>query len=215
TSTNCSQNLNGNATVVVNPLPTANVSAATSPICATENAVFNLTGTPNAEVTYSINSGGNQTVMLNGSGTASVTVNNATTSQTLTLVSVRNTSTNCSQNLNGNATVVVNQPATVAAGTAQTICQTKTVNLVNIGASIGGGATAGIWSTSGDGTFTGGTAFGAATAYVPGVNDKKLGTVTLTLTTTDAPVSCPNVADQVQITILKVDCGAFPWSGSN
>ncbi len=201
--------------VTVNPKPDISVSAATSPICAGENAVFNLTGTANVEVTYNINNGGNQTVNLDANGEATVTVNGATTNQTLNLVSVGNTTTNCSQNLTGMATVIVNQPATVTAGTAQTICQTKTVDLVNIGASIGGGATTGVWSTSGDGTFTGGTAFGAATAYVPGANDKKLGLVTLTLTTTDAPEPCPNVADQVQITILKVDCGAFPWSGNN
>ncbi len=201
-------------TLTVNPLPTASVSAATSPICAGENAVFNLTGTANAEVTYNINSGGNQTTNLDANGDATVTVNNATANQTLNLVSVKNTSTNCSQNLNGSATVTVNQPATVEAGNTQTICQTKTVDLTTIGASIGGGASAGVWSTSGDGTFTGGTAFGSATAYVPGTNDKKLGVVTLILTTTDAPTSCPNVADQVEITILKVDCGAFPWNGN-
>lgn len=116
----------------------------------------------------------------------------------------------------GNQPVVVNvnQPATAEAGNGQTICLTKTVNLTTIGASIGGGASAGTWSTSGDGTFTGGTAFGAATAYVPGTNDKKLGTVTLTLTTTNAPAGCPNVSDQVVIKILKVDCGAFPWNGN-
>ncbi len=201
--------------VTVNPLPTATVSAGTSPICAGENAVFNLSGTANAEVTYAINSGANQTVNLNDSGEATITINNAIENQILVLVSVENPTTNCSQNLSGMATVVVNQPATVSAGAAQTICQTKTVDLVNIGASIGGGATTGVWSTSGDGTFTGGTAFGAATAYVPGVNDKKSGSVTLTLTTTDAPEACPNVADQVQITILKVDCGAFPWNRNN
>ncbi|HMN91366.1 MAG TPA: DUF4082 domain-containing protein, partial [Saprospiraceae bacterium] len=129
------------ATVTVNPLPTASVSAATSPICAGENAVFNLTGTANAEVTYNLNNSGNQTVNLDANGAATVTVNGATIAQTFNLVSVRNTSTNCSQTLTGTATVMVNQPATVAAGAAQTICQTKTVNLVNIGASIGGGAT--------------------------------------------------------------------------
>jgi hypothetical protein len=161
--------------VTVNPLPTATVSAGTSPICAGENAVFNLSGTANAEVTYAINSGANQTVNLNASGEATITINNAIENQILVLVSVENPTTNCSQNLSGMAAVVVNQPATVAAGAAQTICQTKTVDLVNIGASIGGSATTGVWSTSGDGTFTGGTAFGAATAYVPGVNDKKLG----------------------------------------
>lgn len=206
--------LSQQVTVTVNPLPTANVSAAATPICAGENAVFNLMGTANAEVTYNLNNGSDQTVNLDANGVAAVTVNNAIDNQIITLVSVRDTSTNCSQNLSDMATVVVNQPATVTAGTAQTICQTKTVDLVNIGASIGGSATTGVWSTSGDGTFTGGTAFGAATAYVPGANDKKSGSVNLTLTTTDAPEACPNVADQVRITILKVDCGAFPWSGN-
>jgi hypothetical protein len=95
-------------------LPTASVSAATSPICAGENAVFNLTGTANAEVTYNINGGGNQTVNLDINGEAAVTVNSATTNQTLALVSVRNTTTNCAQNLSASAVVAVSSVASAS-----------------------------------------------------------------------------------------------------
>jgi hypothetical protein len=97
------------ATVVtVNPLPTATITGNNSPVVYGGSAIFNLSGTPLANVTYKINSGENQILALNGSGTATVTVINATTNQTLTLVSVSNTT--CSQSLSATSTVIVNPP---------------------------------------------------------------------------------------------------------
>lgn len=95
----------GSWVVTVNPLPTATVSNTNSPICTGDDAVFTLTGTSGATVTYKINSGSNATVTLTG-GTAMVTVTAATVNQTLNLVSVADT--NCSQSLSGSSTVVVN-----------------------------------------------------------------------------------------------------------
>jgi hypothetical protein len=111
------------------------------------------------------------------------------------------------------ATVVVFQAVQVNAGMDATICSSRPVSLTTIGASISGEATTGTWSASGDGTFTGGTAFGTATAYVPGANDKLSGTVTLTLTSTDPDGPCDAVSDTVVITIQNVQCGDFPWNG--
>ena len=49
------------------PNPTATVTSV-SPICSGSNAVFTLNGTPNAEVTYSLSSGGGtQTIALDAS----------------------------------------------------------------------------------------------------------------------------------------------------
>ncbi len=101
---------------------------------------------------------------------------------------------------------------TAEAGEPVEICLTKKVNLVNVG-SIGGSATSGTWNTSGDGQFEGGTALGNATAYLPGPEDKKAGKVTLTLTTNTPDGNCTAASDTLQVTIRKVDCGNFPWSG--
>ncbi len=85
--------------------PTVSVAAATSPICPGETASFELTGTPNASVTYNINMGGSQMLTLAADGMATVEVPDAASSQTLTLVSVD--LSGCLQSLTESATVVV------------------------------------------------------------------------------------------------------------
>ena len=106
------------------------------------------------------------------------------------------------------------------AGTGQTICSTATVDLTALGASVTPGTLGATWSTSGTGTFddtnaaTG--AFGVATTYTPSAADVEAGQVVLTLTTDDPGIpGCEPVSDDVLILILQVDCGAFPWDGSN
>lgn len=94
-----------NVWITVNPLPTATISSTNSPICAEEDAVFTLTGTSGAIVTYNINSGTNTTVTLTG-GTATVTISGAAVQQTLTLVSEADA--NCSQTLSESTTITVN-----------------------------------------------------------------------------------------------------------
>ncbi|HOY18860.1 MAG TPA: fibronectin type III domain-containing protein [Haliscomenobacter sp.] len=114
-----------------------------------------------------------------------------------------------------NMIVAINTPVAVEAGTPQTICGNQTLDLSDIGASISGGATTGTWSSNGTGSFTGGAAFGSATAYVPSQADKTAGTVTLTLTSADPDGPCPAVVDTVVITIRNLNCSTFPWNGGN
>ncbi len=92
-------------TITVNPLPTANISDNNSPLCAGDDAVFNLTGTAGAILTYKVNSGSEQTIALTG-GVATLTINNIKDDQVLTLISVTNGT--CSQILNATATITVN-----------------------------------------------------------------------------------------------------------
>ncbi len=68
---------------------TAAVQGNSLLICSGSDAVFTLTGTSGATVTYNINGGANTTAVLTG-GTATVTVSGATTNQTLNLVSITN-----------------------------------------------------------------------------------------------------------------------------
>jgi len=112
----------------------------------------------------------------------------------------------------------------VEAGTPQTICSTRPLQLSLLGASITPASLGGVWSSSGDGTFADGgglpsTVFGTAVMYIPGPNDMQTGTVTLTLTSNNPaalapPSPCTPVSDTVVITVLKVDCGSFPWDGN-
>jgi hypothetical protein len=102
----------------------------------------------------------------------------------------------------------------VEAGIPATICRTRTLALSSLGASVTPLGLAATWTTSGDGTFTGGTSYASATEYVPGPNDIATGSVTLTLTSNTVGSPCPVATDAVTITILKVNCGTFPWNGN-
>ncbi len=91
---------------------------------------------------------------------------------------------NCDGNIDEGCGCV--NPPTANAGSAQTICENASATL---NGSIGGGATNGTWSTSGDGSFSpSNTVLNAM--YTPGPGDILAGSVTLTLTT-DAPQGCP------------------------
>ena len=95
------------ATVTVNPLPTATISGNTT-ICFGSSTTISFTGTPDATVTYTINSGANQTVVLDNLGAASVPTGNLTATTTYQLVSVRSSGIpSCSQAQSGSAVVTV------------------------------------------------------------------------------------------------------------
>lgn len=100
------------------------------------------------------------------------------------------------------------------AGSPQTTCSNGTILLAG---SISPTGTPGVWLSDGDGVFSEdeagtmlSTIFGQAIYYVPGTGDQERGTLTLTLTSGGA---CPAELDTLEITILPVDCGDFPWDG--
>lgn len=105
-----------------------------------------------------------------------------------------------------NVVITFDEPATVDAGAAQTICAGSTVALSAVP---GGSATSGTWATSGDGTFDDNTISNAV--YSPGATDQANGSVTLIYTTNDPAGPCPAEIDNVLITIEQapgVDAGA-------
>lgn len=106
-TTPCSQTQTGTAIVTVNALPTAAISGTTA-ICTGTATVITFTGTANATVTYTVNGGSNQTIVLDGAGTAFLTTPALTATTTYTLVSVSNTATSCTQAQTGSAVVTVN-----------------------------------------------------------------------------------------------------------
>lgn len=93
------------AAIMVNPQLTASVTGNNSPVCVGSDAIFNLSGTNGATVTYTINGGGNQFVVLTGGG-ATVTLSGPLLNQTLELVSVDYGG--CTVNISGTSTVIVN-----------------------------------------------------------------------------------------------------------
>ena len=95
-------------TVTVNAEPTASVNAGSSPICSGEDAVFTITGTPGADVTYKLNAGAETNITLSSSGSYSLPITNATLNQEISLLKVTNTNTNCDVTLNITETIFVN-----------------------------------------------------------------------------------------------------------
>ncbi len=149
-----------NLVVTVNPLPTAGVTS-NSPICGGENAVFSITGTAGALVTYNLNGGSNATAILTG-GTATVTVAGATAPQTLNLVSVVSNGTpSCTQTLSGSAVVSVNPLPTASVSSNGPICLGQNAIFTITGTtgsvvsySLNGGATATATLVGGTATVT-------------------------------------------------------------
>ncbi|MDC0092515.1 hypothetical protein OAI30_00005, partial [bacterium] len=95
-------------TINVDPTPNASLSGTTS-ICSGEDALFTVTGSPNATVVYSINSGANQTVVLDGAGLATITEVNPLADPEMSLISVNNS--DCSASLTDSVTITVNPNA--------------------------------------------------------------------------------------------------------
>ncbi|MGQ7868174.1 HYR domain-containing protein, partial [Sunxiuqinia sp. sy24] len=170
--------------------------SGTETICEGSSSGITFSGEPNSIITY--NDGvSDQTIAIGASGSASLNTGSLTATTTYTLVSVDwATEPSCAENVSGAATITVEPLAIVDAGAAQTICEDE---IVSLNGTVTIGATAGIWTTNGDGSFDNATSLN--TIYTPGANDIASGSVTLSLTSTDHAAACNEVADDVVITI--------------
>ncbi|MCO6176488.1 hypothetical protein NHF50_15670, partial [Flavobacterium sp. NRK F10] len=87
-----------------------------------EDALFDITGTAGAVVTYTINGGSNQTITLDGTGAAQVLISGATSDQVIVLSDIILGS--CNVTLSETATVTVNPiPALVSLSSNDPICE--------------------------------------------------------------------------------------------
>ena len=102
----CSTSLTNSANVSVLALPNVTALTSNSPICSGSNAIFTITGTANATVSYSLNGATSTNVTLNATGTSVIPITNATANQTLQLTNVFDGT--CNRALTNSATVVVN-----------------------------------------------------------------------------------------------------------
>ncbi|MBL7718889.1 MAG: hypothetical protein JNL72_08640, partial [Flavipsychrobacter sp.] len=116
---------NSTVTVTANPLPTASVTAGTSPVCDGQSSSVTFTGTPNATVTYDVNGGTAQTVTLDGSGSATVSTGSISSTAVYQLQSVTSAQ-NCTEMITGSATIVVNVRPTASITGSQAICDGAT-----------------------------------------------------------------------------------------
>lgn len=122
TTSNCIASPRTPVKLIIVALPDVTATAPGS-ICGGNPATVTFTGTPNAVVTYTVNSGANQTIILNASGTASLTSTlTATTTYTLVSVAASALST-CSRIKNDILTIVVNNTATASISSNSPVCQ--------------------------------------------------------------------------------------------
>jgi hypothetical protein len=75
--------------VTIEALPTASVTSNT-PVCSGNDAIFTITGTPDATVTYNIDGGPDQTIVLDASGNGTVTEAGVTANTTINLSDIAN-----------------------------------------------------------------------------------------------------------------------------
>ncbi len=126
----CSQALSDSATITVVPLPTA-IITSTETICTGESGIITFTGTPLATITYTVNGGLNQQVVLDASGIATL---QTTTAGTYTLVRGTTSGTRaCTQPLTGSTTITIKpRPTAVITGTT-TICSGESATITFTG----------------------------------------------------------------------------------
>ena len=95
----------------------------------------------------------------------------------------------------------------VTVGPDQTICGGSTINLSG---AITGGASTGIWTSDGTGSFDNANALNPV--FTPDASYASGGTITFTLTT-DPNGACPAVTDQTVVTITNNDPSfSYPYS---
>lgn len=105
----------------------------------------------------------------------------------------------------GSPSMVIN----VEAGAPATICYGEAVQLSNLGASISGDVSDGLWFSYGDGVFIPGTqnngVFSTTTQYQPGLQDQADGSFVLILVSDDPDGNGPmvEVSDEVTITFMN------------
>ena len=121
----CTIAVTNSSNVIVNPLPTATIVANTTFVCAGDNAQFTITGTANATVTYNVDGGADQTLVLNGAGTFVLSIPSPTATTTVTITGI--TDINCSNTLNASAAIsVVTIPTPTINITQNADCATPT-----------------------------------------------------------------------------------------
>ena len=140
----CSNAASGNASVTINPLPSATIAGSTTICQNSSQPLVTFTGsnaTAPYTFTYKINGGANQSVTTTAGNSVTVNVPTGTPgSFVYSLVSVQEaSSTTCANTVSGSAIVVVNPlPAASIAGST-TVCQNSSAPSITF---TGNGATA-------------------------------------------------------------------------
>jgi len=92
--------------LTINPFPTTALINSNTAVCSGGTAVFYLTGTDSSSLTYNINGGITNTLLLTPES-ALIKISNVQSAQTLNLIAVTNSTSGCSVNLNTSSTISI------------------------------------------------------------------------------------------------------------
>ena len=122
----CNIVVSNTSTVVVNPLPTATLLAPSPFACIGSDAVFTVSGTPGATVTYTVNGGSPLSVLLDATGNATLNIVTSVDVQVV-LVNVTDGTTSCINTISGQiANVAVVTVPVPTATITQPTCAVQT-----------------------------------------------------------------------------------------
>ncbi|WP_130736950.1 T9SS type B sorting domain-containing protein, partial [Flavobacterium sp. J27] len=131
TTPNCTDE--NSFTVTINPTPQFTSLTGNGAICSGQDAVFTISGTSGAQVSYTLNSVSN-TILIPGSGIATVVITGATTNQTLTVTQIANVTTGCSATLNTTVTIsVIALPTASIDAQSNAVCNNGSTTLLFTG----------------------------------------------------------------------------------
>ena len=177
-------------TVTVNVVPVAPTLSSNSPVC--ENGTLNLNASTIPVSTYSWTGPNGFTSVLQNPSIINVTSLNSGT------YTVTPTSANGCIGASSSIDVLITPLPVVDAGVDQTVCASNPDVVLN--GSVTVGATTGIWSSSGTGSFNPDNTTLNAT-YIPSPADISAGSINLTLTATGG---CSPVNDMLVVTITPL-----------
>lgn len=235
----CSQAENDNATVTVSTVSTPTLTT-NSPICEGDVAVLTFSGLPNAVISYTVNSGSTQTVMLNGSGQQQVNLPSLPVGPTQITVSniADSNAPNCSQTLGINETIIVNEHITTAILVTPNACQgsaSPQITFTGVGGNapysfvytINGGANQTVTTTAGNsvslnvptnvpGTFTY-NIISASSTTAPACIFPQTGTATVTIGTLPSISGTLSLCQgsTTQLTGSGTPAATNPWTTDN
>jgi gliding motility-associated-like protein len=169
-------------TVTVKDLPIATISGATT-ICSGNSTTIQFSGTPNAQISYTIN-GTPSTIALDANGVASVPTGNLGVTTTYTLVSVASNETPaCTQNYTGIEVIVTVNPTVTPVTSFEygtSICANETIVLPTLATD---------FTSGGSFTSSSGLVINPTTGALNVASSAK-GTYMITYTVTANPTAC-------------------------
>jgi Secretion system C-terminal sorting domain len=110
--------LTGSADITIQSAPSVGVTASAA-VCPGSAGVVTFTGTPWSVITYNVNGGQDEGVLIMDSGTASIGTGPLTSNTTYNLVSIDDGT--CAASVSGSATIAMSNPTVVISGST-TIC---------------------------------------------------------------------------------------------